>query len=106
MKKQALSKYLFQDIIANILYGEELAPRELLHEDMIVEEQVPDTQQQRRAVAYCAYESIRAWRKCFKSSLEYLAVFWAQYRYFMARLKPPPIGSIVTRSGLALTSNR
>ncbi|KAJ5638397.1 hypothetical protein N7490_008276 [Penicillium lividum] len=81
--EQAWSKYLFQDIIQNLLYGEEPCPRNLQPEDKIPEEQMSKMQYQRQAVAYCAYETVRAWRECFKSSLEYTAVFWAQYRYFM-----------------------
>lgn len=85
VKQQALSKSLFQDIMENLLYGEEHPPRHLQLDDMIAEGQMPETQHQRRAMAYCAYESLRAWRKCFKSSLEYIAIFWAQYRYFLVQ---------------------
>lgn len=69
----------------NLLYGEEHPPRHLQLDDMIAEGQMPETQHQRRVMAYCAYESLRAWRKCFKSSLEYIAMFWAQYRYFLVQ---------------------
>ncbi|KAH7371327.1 hypothetical protein BKA64DRAFT_649664 [Cadophora sp. MPI-SDFR-AT-0126] len=74
---------LFQDIIQNLVYGDELSPRDLQPEDKVPDEQMSKMQHQRRAVAYCAYETVRAWRDCFQSSLEYAAVFWAQYRYFM-----------------------
>ena len=70
----------------NLLYGEELSPREVLVDDKIPEEQMSKMQYQRRAIAYCAYETIRAWRDCFRSALEYAALFWAQYRYFMVWL--------------------
>ncbi|OAL47380.1 hypothetical protein IQ07DRAFT_114766 [Pyrenochaeta sp. DS3sAY3a] len=81
--EQALSRYVYQDILQNLLYGEEIAPRDLRPDDKIPEEQMSKMQYQRRAIAYCAYETVWAWRECFKSSLEYAASFWAQYRYFM-----------------------
>ncbi|KAH7211341.1 hypothetical protein DER44DRAFT_193630 [Fusarium oxysporum] len=42
-----------------------------------------EIERQQRAAAICACENSRRWRSYFRSKVEYITLFWAQYRYYL-----------------------
>ncbi|RTE68103.1 hypothetical protein BHE90_017520 [Fusarium euwallaceae] len=86
LNERSLSKNLFPDILENLLYGFEIPPPtgSAVQEPLLLSE----PQRLRRAVAVCAYERSRRWRKLIKTPLEYVSIFWGDYTYFLLLIFP------------------
>ncbi|KAJ5026330.1 hypothetical protein J3E72DRAFT_421779 [Bipolaris maydis] len=78
------SGHFYESILEHLLYG-----REIFNESTDTNPNVEyhsshlsELERQQRAVAACAYESMRFCRDLFRTSAEYATMFWAQYRFY------------------------
>lgn len=74
----------YESILEHLLYGREIF-NESTDTDPNVEchsSHLSELERQQRAVAACAYESMRFCRDLFRTSAEYATMFWAQYRFY------------------------
>ncbi|KAF5010401.1 hypothetical protein FDECE_3453 [Fusarium decemcellulare] len=79
--RQALSPNLFPDILEWLLYERDISYCANSTEDTPL--QLSNAERQRRAIAYYAYQKSLPCKKLFKSALERIVMFWADYKCFL-----------------------
>ncbi|KAF9760737.1 hypothetical protein IL306_004159 [Fusarium sp. DS 682] len=91
LDRAVLSESIYGDILEHLLYD---APSPIERSrgspgsESLGTVSISEIERQRRAVAICACENSRRWRRYFRSMAEYIALFWAQYRYYLFLVCP------------------
>ncbi|KAK0389995.1 hypothetical protein NLU13_3568 [Sarocladium strictum] len=91
LEQAVSSESAYEDILEHLLYD---APTPIQKISETTGDRASRTvalseiERQRRAAAICACENSRRWRCHFRSKVEYITLFWAQYRYYLFLICP------------------
>lgn len=89
IKRRVASKSFCNDIVDCILNGKPLAPLAPLSADSsaLGYAELPQGMEfQKKAIALCVFELCSAWSSLFRSPLEFLSMFWAQYKFLTVNI--------------------
>lgn len=100
LEQAVSSESAYEDILEHLLYD---APTPIQKISETTGDRASRTvalseiERQRRAAAICACENSRRWRCHFRSKVEYITLFWAQYRYYLvSQIKFAPSGGLLS----------
>ncbi|RSL82688.1 hypothetical protein CEP51_005005 [Fusarium floridanum] len=88
LERAIISESIYVDILERLICdGPEFGTKSTTETE--TRPKLSEMERQRRAAAVCACENTRQWRDYFRSKREYVALFWAQYRYILVSLHHP-----------------